>query len=38
MERIPEYNLFIIGGDLNGHLGKDIHDFEEILGVYGFGD
>jgi len=26
----------IIGGDLNGHVGKDRNGFEEILGVYGF--
>jgi len=26
------------GGDLNGHVGKDRNGYEEIMGVYGFGD
>jgi len=29
---IPEENLLTIGGDLNGHVGKDRNGFEEIVG------
>jgi hypothetical protein len=35
--RIPEEDLLILGGDLNGHVGKDRKGFEEIMGVNGFG-
>jgi len=36
--RISEEDLFIIGGDLNGHVVKDRNGFEEIMRVYGFWD
>ena len=36
--RIPEEDLLIIGGDLNGHVGKDNKGFEEVMGIYGFGE
>jgi len=38
IRRISEENLLIIAGDLNGHVGKDRHGFEEIIGVCRFGD
>ena len=36
--RIPEENLLVIGGDLNGHVGKDRKGWEEIMGFDGFGE
>jgi exonuclease III len=36
--RIPEEDILIIGGDLNGHVGKDNKGFEEVMGIYGFGE
>jgi len=35
---ISEENLLIIASDLNGHVAKERNGFEEIMGVYGYGD
>ena len=35
---IPILEGLIIGGDLNGHVGKERGGYEEVMGIYGFGD
>ena len=37
MRRIPLHEGLIIGGDLNGHLGKNRSNFEMGHGGYGYG-
>ena len=36
--KIAEDDLLIIGGDLNGHVGTVRDGFEEIMGIYGYGE
>jgi len=36
-DMISEEDLLIIGGDLNGHVGKDRKGFEEIMGLWIWG-
>ena len=36
--KIPEEELLVIGGDLNGHVGRDRSGFEEVMGIYGYGE
>ena len=38
MSAIPILEGLIIGGDLNGHVGKERGGYEEVMGIYGFGD
>ncbi|WP_161412682.1 hypothetical protein, partial [Klebsiella pneumoniae] len=38
IQRIPLDEKVFIGGDLNGHVGKEIEDFKSIHGGYGFGE
>ena len=35
---IPALEGLIIGGDLNGHVGTERGGYEEVMGIYGFGD
>ncbi len=35
---IPEKDPLIIGGDLNGHIGMDRNGFEDVMGIYSFGE
>ena len=35
---IPERDGIIVGGDLNGHIGHSRYGYEDVMGVYGFGD
>ena len=37
MRRIPLHEELIIGGDLNGHIGKERSHFEREHGGYGYG-
>jgi hypothetical protein len=30
--------VLLVAGDLNGHIGDDCEGFEEIMGIYGFGE
>ena len=30
---IPENEILVIGGDLNGHVGRDINGFEDVMGI-----
>ena len=34
---VNEKHMVIIGGDLNGHVGKDIDGYDGVRGCYGFG-
>ena len=34
---IPENEILVIGGDLNGHVGKDRNSFEDVMGIDGYG-
>ena len=36
--RIPDSDGLLIGGDMNGHIGIDIAGYDEVIGLYGFGD
>ena len=36
--RVPVNDGLIIGGDFNAHVGRDISGYEEVLGLYGFGE
>ena len=36
IQMIPRGEKVIIGGDLNGHMGKDENDYREVHGGYGF--
>ena len=35
---IPALEGLIIGGDLNGQVGTERGGYEEVMGIYGFGD
>ena len=35
--RIPESEVLMIGGDVNGHVGRDNVGFEEVICRYGYG-
>ena len=35
--KVSEEELLVIGGDLNGHVGKERNGFEEVMGIYGYG-
>jgi len=35
---IPENEILVIGGDLNGHVGKDRNSFEDVMGIDGYGE
>ena len=30
---IPENEILLIGGDLNGHVGRDRNGFEDVMGI-----
>ena len=32
---IPENEILMIGGDLNGHVGEDRNSFEDVMGIDG---
>ena len=34
---VPESEILLVAGDLNGHIGDDIRGFEEVMGVHGYG-
>ena len=36
--RIPANDGLVIGGDVNAHVGTDTAGYEDVLGVYGFGE
>ena len=36
--RIPDGEGLLIGGDMNGHIGRDITGYDEEIGLYGYGD
>ena len=38
MGRIPESDGLLIGGDVNGHIGRDITGYDDVIGLYGYGD
>ena len=38
MRGIPQGEQVFIGGDFNGHVGKDRGGYEMVHGVYSFGD
>ena len=33
-----ENEILVIGGDLNGHVGKDRNSFEDVMGIDGYGE
>ena len=33
---IPENEILVIGGDLNGHVGRDRNGFEDVIGIDGY--
>ena len=35
--RIPESEILLIGGDVNGHVGRDNGGYEDVMGKYGYG-
>ena len=35
---IPENEILVIGGDLNGHVGSDRNGFEDVMGIDGYGE
>ena len=35
---IPENEILVIGGDLNGHVGRDRNGFEDVMGIDGYGE
>lgn len=35
---VPLTEGLIVGGDLNGHIGTERRGYEEVMGVYSFGD
>ena len=36
--KVSEDQLLVIGGDLNGHVGRDRSGFEEVMGIDGNGE
>ena len=36
--RVPVNDGLIVGGDFNGHVGRDISRYKNVLGLYGFGE
>ena len=34
---IPENVILVIGGDLNGHVGRDRNGFEDVIIIDGYG-
>ncbi|KAL4181233.1 hypothetical protein AMTRI_Chr12g236160 [Amborella trichopoda] len=38
VQDIPNGERTFLGGDLNGHVGKDSRGYEEVRGGYGFGE
>ena len=36
--RVPVNDGLIVGGDFNAHVGRDISGYEDVLGLYGFGE
>ena len=36
--KVPSNDGLILAGDTNAHIGTDITGYEEVLGLYGFGD
>lgn len=36
--QIPDRDGIIIGGDLNGHIGTDRNDYEDVMGYFGYGN
>ena len=38
MQEIPGGENIIVGGNFNGHVGKDRNGYERVHGGYGFGD
>jgi hypothetical protein len=38
MRAVPEEEGLIVGGDLNGHVGRERDGYEEVLGCYGMGE
>ena len=37
IRRIPNIEKIFIGGDLNGHVGKDAGQYTQVHGGFGFG-
>ena len=37
MTTVAESEVLHVAGDLNGHIGEDRRDFEEVMGAHGFG-
>ena len=35
---IPENEMLVIGGDLNGPVGRDRNGFEDVMGIDGYGE
>ena len=35
---ILENEILVIGGDLNGHVGRDRNGFEDVMGIDGYGE
>jgi len=35
---IPKNEILVIGGDLNGHVGRDRNGFEDVMGIDGYGE
>ena len=35
---IPENEILVIGGDLNGHVGRDRNGFEDVMEIDGYGE
>ena len=38
MYATPDSDGLLIGGDMNGHIGRDITGYDDVMGLYGFGD
>ena len=36
--RVPNNDGLIIGGDMNAHVGRDTGGYEDVLGLYGYGE
>ena len=35
---IPKNEILVIGGDLNGHVGRGRNGFEDVMGIDGYGE
>ena len=36
--RIPDSEIILVGGDVNGHIGDENMGYEEVMGMHGYGE